>query len=209
MGSIVSLRDYAASKQRGLQGRRGALGLLLGLYHRFGGLLREVGKFGIVGVTAALIDIGGFNFLAYVVGLGPLTSKTLSMFVATTAAYLGSRYWTFRQRTGSTPAREYFLFFVMNGIGLLIQLLCLGFTVYTLRLDGPLAVNISGNVIGLTLATAFRYWAYKRWVFLPPGGPKVVPHTGLPVAPEKAGDSPAASADSPRNDSGTGLREAR
>lgn len=174
MGSIISLREYARSK------RRGPLRLLAMVYWRFGELLRELAKFGVVGIVAACIDVGGSNFLAFVVGLGPLTSKTLSLFVATSTAYLGSRYWTFRHRAGTAPGREYFLFFVMNGIGLLIQLLCIGFTVYTLGFGGPLAFNVSGNMIGLGLATAFRFYAYKRWVFIPPDGPPVDPHTGLP-----------------------------
>lgn len=184
MGSIISLREHARAK------RRAPARLLATVYHRFGNLLRELAKFGVVGIGAAAIDVGGSNLL-FALGLGPLTSKTLSMFVATTAAYLGSRYWTFRHRTGSAPGREYFLFFVMNGIGLLIQLLCIGFTVYTLGFEGPLAFNISGNVVGLILATAFRFWAYKRWVFLPPDEPPVDPHTGLPEPPPDGGHSDA------------------
>lgn len=176
MGSIVSLRRYARRR------RSGPVRLLGRLYDRFASLARELAKFGVVGVGAAAMDISLFNLFAFVAGLGPLTSKTLSMFCATTAAYVGNRYWTFRHRDRSGLAREYFLFFVFNGIGLLIQLLCLGFTVYTLRLGGPLATNIAANVVGLTLATVFRYWAYKKWVFLPPDEPPVDPHTGLPEA---------------------------
>lgn len=181
MGSIVSFRD-----RPGVRWPAPAR-VVTGLYRRFAGLLRELAKFGVVGVTAAAIDIGTFNLLAFVLGLGPLTSKTLSMCVAVTAGFLGNRFWTFRHRDRSGLAREYFLFFVFNGIGLLIQLLCLGFTVYTLGLDGPLASNISANVVGLSLATAFRFWSYKRFVFLPPGDPPVDPHTGLPEVPEELG----------------------
>lgn len=179
MGSIISLREYAGSR------RRGPLRLLVLLYRRFAGLAHELAKFGVVGLSAAAVDIGGSNLL-FALGLGPLTSKTLSMFVATSAAYVGSRYWTFRHRAGAAPVREYFLFWVMNGIGLLLQLLCIGFTVYTLGLESALAFNISGNVIGLILATAFRFWAYKKWVFLPPDEPPVDPHTGLPEPPQEA-----------------------
>ena len=185
MGSIVSLRAYARSK------RRVPARVLVGIYHRFGDLLRELAKFGVVGISAAAIDVGGSNFLAFVVGLGPLTSKTLSMFVATSLAYLGSRFWTFRHRAGSAPVREYFLFWIMNGIGLLIQLLCIGFAMYTLGLEGPLAFNISGNVVGLLLATGFRFWAYKKWVFIPPDEPPVDPHTGLPAAPTQPDQQPS------------------
>ncbi len=64
-------------------------------------------------------------------------------------------------------AREYILFFVLNGVGLLIELICLGFVRYTLGFDSLLANNI-GLVVGTGLGTLFRFWSYKRWVFLAP-----------------------------------------
>ena len=32
-------------------------------------------------------------------------------------------------------------------------------------LKGPIADNVSANVIGLGLGTLFRFWSYRRWVF--------------------------------------------
>lgn len=149
-------------------------------YGRFATLIHELAKFGVVGAVSAVVDIGGFNLLRFVVHLGPLTSKTLSVSAAATLAYAGNRYWTFRHRDRTGLAREYFLFFVLNAVGLLIALLCLGFTHYILGFDSALAENIAANVVGLGLGTAFRFWSYKKWVFLPVDAPPVDPATGLP-----------------------------
>lgn len=140
---------------------------LSGIYRRFRQLIHELAKFGVVGAIAGVIDIGGSNVLRYGVHFGPLTSKAMAVGAAATFAYLGNRYWTWRHRYRSGFAREYLLFFFFNGVGLLIALVCLWFTVHLLGFDTPLAYNLSGNVVGLGLGTVFRYWSYKKWVFLP------------------------------------------
>ncbi|MDH2423978.1 GtrA family protein [Sphaerisporangium sp. TRM90804] len=158
------------------------------LYDRFSSLLRELAKFGTVGAVAFVIDFGGTNLLRYGVPLGPLTSKVFATVVAATFAYLANRFWTWRHREQSGLAREYFLFFVLNGIGLLISLLIIGFVEYTLEWRDPLSYNIS-LIIGTAIGTLFRFWSYKKWVFLPPGVPPVDPHTGLPEVTGDAQDT--------------------
>ncbi|RJL30532.1 GtrA family protein [Bailinhaonella thermotolerans] len=149
------------------------------LYQRFTALVHELAKFGVVGALAFVITWGVTNLLHYVVGLGPLTSNVFATVIAATFAYFGNRFWTWRHREKTGLAREYFLFFVFNGIGLLITLLFLGFRSYTLKLDDPLSYQIA-FFLGTAVATLFRFWSYKKWVFLPPDLPPVDPHTGLP-----------------------------
>ena len=128
-------------------------------------LAHEVGKFGIVGAVAYVVDVGLYNLLRFEVELGPLTSKAISTLVAVTVAYVGNRYWTWRDRSRKGVRREYLMFALVNGGGLAIQLICLGFTVYVLGLHGRLAENIAGNIVGVALGTMFRFWAYRTWVF--------------------------------------------
>jgi putative flippase GtrA len=128
-------------------------------------LLRELGAFGVVGLLAFVVDVGSFNVARQLLDLGPLTAKTSSVVLATTVAYAGNRQWTFRDRRRTGAARQYALFFMLNGVGLLIALACLGFTYYVLGLRGPLAENLSANGVGLVLGSAFRFWSYRRWVF--------------------------------------------
>jgi putative flippase GtrA len=153
--------------------------LLRHVYRRFAALVHELAKFGTVGAIAFVIDFGATNVLRFGLHWGPLTSKVIATVLAATFAYLGNRFWTFRHREQSGLAREYFLFFVLNGIGLLISLLIIGFVTYTLGLHDVLSYNIA-QILGMALGTLFRFWSYKKWVFLPPELPPVDPHTGLP-----------------------------
>jgi putative flippase GtrA len=143
--------------------------LLSDLRGRVHSLGREVAKFGIVGAFCAVVDVGLFNVLHHIVWhIGPLSSKAISTFVASGCSYVGSRYWSFRHRARRGVRRELPIFMLLNVIGLAIAEVCLGFSYYVLQATGPLATNLSGNVVGLGLGTLFRFWAYKRWVFTHP-----------------------------------------
>jgi putative flippase GtrA len=138
-----------------------------GLYERFRQLVHEAAKFGVVGATAFLATTVGTNLLHFQAGLGPLTSNVIATVAATCLAYFGNRYWAFRHREGSTMAREYTVFFVLNGIGLAIQLACISFTYYLLDMHSKLAYNVA-LVFGIGLGTLFRFWSYRRWVWVAP-----------------------------------------
>lgn len=135
------------------------------LYQRFESLVHELAKFGSIGAVAFLLDTGAYNLFLLGFEWGPLTSKVFATTISATFAYLGNRFWTFRHREQSGLGREYFLFFLLNGIALLFGLLVIGFTKYTLHLHDGLSLNIA-NFVGVGLGTLFRYWSYKKWVFL-------------------------------------------
>jgi putative flippase GtrA len=139
--------------------------LLREVYTRFRVLIHEVAKFGAVGIIAFFITIGGANALHYGAGLGPLTSVTLATIVATVFAFLGNKLWAFRHRKGSHWGRESVLFFVFNGIGLLIQLGFVSAARYGLGLEDKFSYNLA-NIVGIGAATIFRLYCYRRWVFL-------------------------------------------
>ena len=61
--------------------------------------------------------------------------------------------------------REFALFVLFSAIGLAIAVACLAISHYVLDFTSPLADNVAANVVGLGLATAFRFWSYRRWVF--------------------------------------------
>ncbi|MCF6468010.1 GtrA family protein [Nonomuraea sp. MG754425] len=135
------------------------------LYQRFSTLVHELAKFGSIGAIAFVLDTTIYNVLLLGFEWGPLTSKVVATTISATFAYLGNRFWTFRHREQSGLGREYFLFFLLNGIALLFGLLVIGFTKYTLHLNDGLSLNIA-NFVGIGLGTLFRFWSYKKWVFL-------------------------------------------
>ena len=151
------------------------------LYRRFAQLVHEVAKFGVIGVLNFVITIGIADTLHLVLGVGPLKAFGVGTVVATTFSYFANRYWTFRHRDTSGLGREYALFFILNGIALVITWVFIAVTHYLLGLQNGIAYNAS-EVVGTAAATLFRFWAYKKWVFLPASAPPVDPATGLPEA---------------------------
>lgn len=136
-------------------------------YRRFRHIIHEGAKFLIVG----LIGIGVTN-LVFIplhgpLGLGPLTSVTIATVVATGVTFLGNRFWSFRHRAGAGTAREGATFFILNGVGLLIQYAVLGFSNYALGLTTKVENVIAVN-LGIALGTLFRFWSYRKWVWIPP-----------------------------------------
>jgi putative flippase GtrA len=126
---------------------------------------REAAKFGVVGAIAFIIDVGGFNLLFHGPLSGRLTSsRIISGVLATLVAWLGNRFWTFRHRVNRKVHHEALLFFLVNGVGLLIGIGWLNLTFNTLGLTSAWWVNLN-NVFGIGLATLFRFWAYRRFVF--------------------------------------------
>ncbi len=162
------------------------MALVRALYGQFQRLIHEAAKFGVVGAVAFVVTTVGTNLLHFQVGLGPLKANIIATIVATFVSYAGNRYWTFRHREGSTMAREYMVFFVLNGIGLAIQLACLSLTYYLLGLTDKLSYNIA-LIIGIGLGTLFRFWSYRKWVWVEPPAAKAETGTGprqpLPAGP--------------------------
>nr|WP_245724656.1 GtrA family protein [Micromonospora citrea] len=154
-------------------------GLVHALVERFGHLVRELSKFATVGGIAFLIDFALFNYLTSVRGVEQVTAKTVSTLVAATVAFIGNRFWTWRHRKRSNPAREYALFFFFNGVGLGIAVACLAISRYGLGsiwpevFQTPLADNIASYIVGTGLGTLFRFWSYRRFVFVEAGTPAV------------------------------------
>ncbi|GGI36956.1 hypothetical protein GCM10010988_11540 [Cnuibacter physcomitrellae] len=134
--------------------------------------IRHALKFGVVGLAGYLIDVGVFNVLRLDwLGDGwwsdPLGAKFVSVTCSTIATWFGNRYWTFRENRRKNVVLEFVEFTAIAVVGLGISLGCLWVSHYVLGFDNLVADNISGNVIGLVLATLFRFLLYRYWVFSP------------------------------------------
>jgi putative flippase GtrA len=150
-------------------GRTQVLELLLksarSLYVRWRHLVHELTKFGIVGVVNTVVDFGLANLLHLGFGWPSIAAKTTSVTVAATSSYFMNRHWTFRHRARTSLRREYSRFFVLNGVGLLIADACILVVEQGFDKSGALWFN-AAQLAGLALSTAFRFAAYKRFVFL-------------------------------------------
>ena len=138
---------------------------MVSLRKRFAELIPELTKFGLVGLAGAVVDLGGAAYLHGALGVGPMVSKGLSLTAATIVTYLGSRFWTFRHRMNQALLREGVLFAALNLVGLAIAECVIAFVSYGLDMKHAIAYNLA-SLVGTGLGTIFRYFSYKKWVFL-------------------------------------------
>jgi putative flippase GtrA len=137
---------------------------LVSLRKRFAELVPELAKFGLVGAIGSVVDLGGAAYLHHE-GIEALAAKALSLTAATVITYLGSRFWTFRHRVNQALLREGLLFVALNLVGLAIAECVIAFVSYGLDMKHVIAYN-AASVVGTGLGTIFRYFSYKKWVFL-------------------------------------------
>lgn len=135
------------------------------------GLLAYLVKFGVVGLIGLVIDVVLFNLLRLGVfgddhwAQSAIGAKTISTSVAIIFNWLGNRYWTFRRHRRRNYVREFVEYAIVSIGGMLIALACLWISHHVLGYTSLVADNISSNVIGLALGTAFRFLLYRYWVF--------------------------------------------
>ena len=141
--------------------------VLAHLRARYDELAREMAKFGTVGAIAFTVDLSLLNLLNIGLGVPELRSKVASATVATFVAFALNRQWTFRHREQQGLGRESALFFALNVVGLAITLVVIAAVTYGLDLRGALALNVA-NIFGTGLGTLFRFWSYRRYVWLHP-----------------------------------------
>jgi putative flippase GtrA len=142
-----------------------------GLYQQFRLLIHEGAKFLVVGGVGAVVTIGGAEAMH---GLGEYLAVTIATIIATVVTFVGNKYWSFRHREGNGTARETTMFFVLNGVGLLIYYGCIWVIRDILGLSGKPWYFVA-LVVGTALGTLFRFWSYRKWIW------RLVPAAGTPA----------------------------
>ncbi|HTX86249.1 MAG TPA: GtrA family protein [Streptosporangiaceae bacterium] len=146
------------------------MGTIRGLYERFRHLIHEGFKFLVIGAIGTVVTFGVANGLH---SIGKYKAITIATVLATVVTYLGNRYWTFKGRQGQGTTRESIIFFILNGIGLLIYYGCIGLTDLAGLGSSKLWYNMA-LIVGTGLGTLFRFWSYRKWVWLAPSATPVL-----------------------------------
>ena len=135
---------------------------------------RELVKFALVGGTCFVIDtVLFFGIKTVVLPNNPVTAKIIATLVATIVSYILNREWSFRTRGGRERHHEALLFFLVNGIGIVLNSAPLYIARYAFHLQEPhvsrlteeISDFLSAQIIGTLIAMAFRWYGYKNWVF--------------------------------------------
>ncbi|MEU8761910.1 GtrA family protein [Streptomyces sp. NPDC048659] len=127
-------------------------------------LVREVAKFGVVGGLGVLVNLGVFNLVRHFTDLAVVRASIIATVVAIAFNYVGFRYFTYRDREKSGRTKELTLFLLFSAVGMVIENGVLYAATYGFGWDTPLASNFF-KFFGIGVATLFRFWSYRTWVF--------------------------------------------
>ncbi|WP_066932916.1 GtrA family protein [Streptomyces sp. NBRC 110611] len=127
-------------------------------------LTRELVKFGAVGGAGVVVNFAVFNLVRHLTEVPVVRASIIATVVATGTNYLGYRYFTYRDRDKQRRTRELTLFLLFSAVGLVIENGLLYVATYGFDWNSPLQSNVF-KFLGIGLATLFRFWSYRTWVF--------------------------------------------
>ncbi|MFC1432032.1 GtrA family protein [Streptacidiphilus sp. N1-3] len=128
-------------------------------------LLPEVLGFAVAGALAYATDLLVFASLRISQHWPPVEAKIVSAAAACLVAYLGNRFGPYRNRSRHRGARTVALFCALQLAAALVQVACLLTSHYLLGYTSARADLWAGGVIGMTFATALRFWGTRSLVF--------------------------------------------
>ncbi|MEV3990226.1 GtrA family protein [Streptomyces sp. NPDC049837] len=127
-------------------------------------LVREIAKFGLVGGLGLLVNMAVFNLVRHTTEIPVVRASLIATVVAIAFNYVGFRYFTYRDRDKSGRTKELTLFLLFSLVGLVIENGVLYTATYGFGWDSPLQNNFF-KFFGIGVATLFRFWSYRTWVF--------------------------------------------
>jgi putative flippase GtrA len=137
------------------------------LMSRLRTLAPEAFAFGVIGAGNTLLFMA-ITWAA--LPIGAVKASVVATVITTTLAYFANRYWTYRNHSRTALRREYLLFFGFNLVGMVIQSGAIAIGKYGFGLtEEHDEIRFMGvTLIGIVIATLFRFWAYRTFVFLKP-----------------------------------------
>jgi glycosyltransferase involved in cell wall biosynthesis/putative flippase GtrA len=132
--------------------------------------IKQILKFGIIGIVNTLIDFGLFNLLVALTGIhsgwqvGLL--NVVAVITAMTNSFLLNRQWTFYDRDRNT-GHSLLRFAVVSSIGILINSLAVaGVALFASSLPVSIYIILNvGKIIGALFSSTWNFIAYRNWVF--------------------------------------------
>ncbi|WP_127358524.1 GtrA family protein [Actinacidiphila soli] len=136
---------------------------------RLGNVYSEIAKFGVVGLSGFVVNLAVFNLMRNVAHWQTVRASVLATVCAIMGNYLGLRHFAYRDRGRDDGKREMGLFLFFSAVGLVIENSVLYAATYGFGWDSTFANNVC-KFVGIGIATLFRFWSYRTWVFTDSGG---------------------------------------
>ncbi|MYW01008.1 GtrA family protein [Streptomyces sp. SID3343] len=125
----------------------------------------EVAKSGVVGAFGFVVNFLVFLGCKQLLHLEPGRSSVVSTAVAILFNYVGIRFWTYGHRENDTRGREFALYLGFSFVGMILELIPVMVVNYILHASSTPTDMIAKFGVGLPMATLFRLFAYRTWVF--------------------------------------------
>ena len=122
-------------------------------------LIKQIIKFGIVGVIATIIDLGIYYVCYHFIGIDYKIANILGFSVSVIFNYLVSVRYVFNVNKDKDPKRNFILFIIFSVIGLLLNELILIICVSKLHLHEML-----GKVIATGLVMVYNFITRKKFL---------------------------------------------
>ncbi len=125
-------------------------------------------RFSFVGVTSTAIDFGLLLLLVQVFKFHPITAAAISYIVSLLYNYWGSMKWVFEHRDDISRSAEMSLFFILSGIGFVLNEFCMWLgKIYTSYhgLDYRTGFYyILAKLIADIIVSLWNFYSRKRWL---------------------------------------------
>jgi putative flippase GtrA len=116
-------------------------------------------KFGIVGVSNTLLSLAIYTILLKVFGVWYIAASGIGFTIGAVNGFLLNRRWTFEDHVGDafTPVR----WGVVQGSGLLLDLLLVYICVQDLEIDKLISQGIATAIVVVVTFAANRAWTFR------------------------------------------------
>ncbi len=125
-------------------------------------VLREMFKFGLVGLTNVAVDFSIYFFLTGISIFWQeyyLAANFVSFVIAVTWSFFINKYWTFKHQAKGAP-RQYVKFFIVSFVGLLLAESILYLTVDVFK-----KTDVYGKVSAIFIVYFWNFFINKYWTF--------------------------------------------
>ncbi len=132
----------------------------------------QLAKFGLIGVTNSVVDLGIYNFFIYhsdvTSGSLIIVFKCISVLGAIINSYVWNKFWSFDKKSADNLGKEFTQFLIISSIGLLLNVGITAFVVNIIGAPTGFSEKAWANVGGLTASALVLTWnfvGYKFFVF--------------------------------------------
>lgn len=117
-------------------------------------------KYGVVGITGTIIDVGTLYVFVDFIHIPVLIATAMSFVLAVINNFVLNKYWTFQNKS-SNIKKQFIKFFIVSIIGLFLTEICMALFVYVLAIWYLASKLLTSAIVMLWNFLGNKYWTFK------------------------------------------------